>query len=362
MNSRNNGTRTDKSGTDKGYSGKGTVNLRSDTFTKPTPGMLEAMMRAEVGDDVYSEDITTNALEQLAADITGKEAALFMPSGSMSNLTALYINAGRGNEVLTHRLSHIIQYEVASPAAVAGCMPIGLDGPKGKISPEMLEPCIHPKAYDRSHATMIEIENSANKAGGTCYTLEELQALSAFAQKHRLSMHMDGARIFNAALATNTAVKDLCGTVDTITFCLSKGLGAPVGSVLCGSQTFISKARRVRKLLGGGMRQTGYAAAAGLYALNHHIDRLQDDHDHARMLAETLDACSWASIDLSTVETNIVIFETVGISAHAVAEKLKQEGILCSPISSSHIRLVTHLDVTREMIDRTILVFRQLSC
>lgn len=336
------------------------VNLRSDTFTKPSPSMLEAMTAARVGDDVYREDPDTLELEKRSAEITGKEAALFMPSGSMSNLTALYINAGRGNEVLAHRWSHIIQYEIASPAAIAGCMPIALDGPAGKITPEILKPSIRPKAYDLAYPTMIEVENTMNKAGGTCYRLDELKALAAFAEEHSLKIHMDGARLFNAAISTGDLVQELCSTADTLTFCLSKGLGAPAGSVLCGTEAFILQARRVRKLLGGGMRQTGYYAAAGIYALEHNIERLQEDHDHARQLAEALEETSWASIDADSVETNIVIFETPDRPAADIAKELKGQGILCSPFSDKHIRMVTHLDVSPRMIEQAVNVIRKL--
>ncbi|MCF6336050.1 MAG: threonine aldolase family protein, partial [Spirochaetales bacterium] len=223
--------------------------LRSDTLTRPGKEMRKAMYIADVGDDVYAEDPTINKLQEMASKITGKKAALYIPSGSMGNLIALYINCGRGNEVLTHKNSHIMHYELSSVAAVAGVMPIAVEGERGILTPKELGKHLRPEIYYMSRVKMIEIENSHNKEGGTCYKLNELKAVSDFAKKNNLKVHMDGARIFNASAATGIPVKKMGSFVDTVTFCLSKGLGAPVGSVLCGSEKLIAKARRVRKML-----------------------------------------------------------------------------------------------------------------
>ena len=279
--------------------------MRSDTLTKPTTAMREAIMHAEVGDDVYHEDPTTNELEKRAAELTGKGAALYVTSGSMGNLLALYINCGRGNEVLAHRNSHIIEHEVGSPAAIAGVLPIGLDGERGLLNPSEIEKHLFPRDYAMASVGMIEVENTTN---GTCYPLQSLRDISVLAAKHSIPVHMDGARLMNAAIALDIPASEICQYADTVTFCLSKGLGAPVGSMLCGSSEFILEARKVRKMLGGGMRQAGILAAAGLYALDNNIKRLADDHNNAAKISNALAAASWAEIDPTLIETNIIIF------------------------------------------------------
>ncbi len=324
------------------------IDLRSDTVTVPTPQMREAMVQAKVGDDVYGEDPSANDLEAYAAEITGKEAALYMPSGSMANLTALYILCGRGNEVLAHPMSHIIQYELASPAAIAGCMPVFVPGADGKVTPDDLRPYLKGEEYYLSRPTLISIENTTNKAGGTCWQEDELRAVWEFSREHELAVHMDGARVFNASLATKVPVSRIASCTDSIAFCLSKGLGAPAGSMLCGDASYIRQARRVRKLLGGGMRQIGCYAAAGLYALKHHVLRLEDDHRHARIIAEAIGRSSWAAIDPQTVETNIVICSTFPNAASEAAAMLKDRGILCGPMGPHDLRFVTHLGISEE--------------
>jgi len=316
--------------------------LRSDTITKPTTEMRKAMADAEVGDDVYFEDPTVNRLEKLSAEMLGKEAALFVSSGSMGNLIPLFIHAGRGCEVLTHRDSHIIQHEVGAVSALAGALPIGLDAPRGILTPEVLEPHIKPHAYDLARTAMIEVENTI---GGVCYPLEILQDIRNLATRYGLLVHMDGARLWNASVATGVAADTLATQADTVTFCLSKGLGAPVGSVLCGTQEFIDKARAIRKMLGGGMRQVGILAAAGLYALDHNINRLADDHDHARTIAETINTTEWAHVAMENVETNILFMYVPGTNIQKVVEVLKAHGILCSG-SGESIRLVTNLGIS----------------
>ncbi len=320
--------------------------LRSDTVTKPTPGMRKAIYEAEVGDDVYGEDPSVNLLQDMAADITGKEAALFVSTGSMGNLIPIYILCGRGNELIAHENSHILHYEMASVSALAGSLPIAVKGERGIVKPEAVIPKIRKETYSMPRTTMIEVENTHNLECGSCYSQGDLSALASLARSRNLTIHMDGARVFNASCATGMRVKDIATYAHTITFCLSKGLGAPAGSLLCGTKEFIAEARRVRKLLGGGMRQAGILAAAGIYALTHHVERLAEDHVHAKMIATTLAATSWARIDPDRVETNIVYFDTPNLEAHEVAEKLKSEGILCNATGRHTLRMVTHLDIS----------------
>jgi threonine aldolase len=331
--------------------------MRSDTFTKPSKEMRKAMMNAEVGDDVYHEDPTINELERRAAELTGKEAALYVTSGSMGNLLALYINGGRGNEVLAHKNSHIIEHEVGSPAAIAGVLPIGLEGERGLLDPAEIEKHLFPRDYAMASVGLIEVENTTN---GTCYPLKTLRDISALAAKHSILVHMDGARLMHAVIALDITAKEICQYADTVSFCLSKGLGAPVGSMLCGTSEFILKARKVRKMLGGGMRQAGILAAAGLYALDNNIQRLADDHNNAAKISETLASTSWADIDPELVDTNIIIFSTPGTDAELIVEKLAASGILCFSVGSEAIRMVTHLDISNEDTDEICSIIREL--
>ncbi|WP_020614607.1 threonine aldolase family protein [Sediminispirochaeta bajacaliforniensis] len=319
--------------------------LRSDTITLPTRDMRKAMYRADVGDDVYGEDPTVIKLQELAAKITGKKDALFIPSGSMGNLIPLMINGGRGNEILAQKNSHILHYELSSAAALAGVTIVPVEGERGIIDPTELAKHLRPDIYYMPRVSMISVENTHNKEGGSCWSLEELKAVSDFAKKQNLLLHMDGARLFNACIAKGIAAKRYCGLVDTVTFCLSKGLGAPVGAVLCGSAKFIEEARRIRKMLGAGMRQAGFMAAAGIYALEHHIERLADDHRHASQIAQALAEKSWATINPADVETNILYFDTSNHDAVQVAAILKKRGIVCGPSGERTIRMVTHLGI-----------------
>ncbi|MEA4860531.1 MAG: GntG family PLP-dependent aldolase [Sphaerochaeta sp.] len=318
--------------------------LRSDTITKPTLEMRKVMASAEVGDDVYREDPTTTRLEALAAELTGKPKALFVSSGCMGNLISLYLQAGRSNEVLTASNSHIIQHEIGSISAIAGVLPITIDVPRGVLSAADLAGKVKSGSYDMATTTLIEVENTI---GGYCYPLENLEGIKDFAQTHQLKVHMDGARLFNAQVATGIPVKTYAKYADTITFCLSKGLGAPVGSMLCGDEAFINKALTLRKMLGGGMRQTGILAAAGLFALTHHVDRLKDDHVHAKAIAEALMKSGWAKVDSEGVQTNIVFFQVPGLSAKTVVGRLASHGILANN-EGEMVRLVTNLDLNDE--------------
>ncbi|MEI8095152.1 MAG: GntG family PLP-dependent aldolase [Spirochaetales bacterium] len=323
-----------------------TMDFRSDTLTRPTPAVREVMARAEVGDDVYGEDPTVNRLQDVTAELLGKEAALFVSSGTMGNLISLYLQAGRGGEVLAHKDSHIIHYELASGAAIAGCQILPASGARGVLTAEVLEPLVRGPIYYNARTTLIEIENTGNLAGGTCYSLAELNALGTWARSRALPVHLDGARLWNAVVATRSSPAALAAVADTVTVCLSKGLGAPVGSVLAGSKAFVAEARRVRKMLGGGMRQAGVLAAAGLYVLEHHRDRLADDHEHARLLAEALQASGWAQVPVAP-ETNIVFADTPRHESADVVAKLEAHGVRCSAMGAHRVRFVTHLDVSR---------------
>ncbi len=318
--------------------------LRSDTITKPTPEMRKAMYQAEVGDDVYREDPTTRRLEEMAAQLSGKEKALFVSSGSMGNLISLYLNGGRSNEVLTAMNSHIIHHEIGSVASIAGVLPIGIETPRGILSAANLQGKVKSGEYDMATTTLVEVENTI---GGYCYPLENLEGIRDFADTHGLKVHMDGARIFNAQQAMGIPVKTYAKYADTLTFCLSKGLGCPVGSLLCGDEAFINKALTVRKILGGGMRQTGILAAAGLYALEHNVERLNDDHRRAKTIAKALEESGWAKVDMEGVQTNVIFFTVPGFNAHEVIAQLSEVGILANnegPI----VRLVTNLDITEQ--------------
>jgi threonine aldolase len=322
--------------------------LRSDTVTKPGPGMRKAMAEAEVGDDVYGEDPTVNALQDLAAEMTGKEAALFVTTGSMGNLIPIYLACGKGNEFLVEARGHSVQHELAGVAALAGSLPIMIHAPRGVLTPELMQPWIQPDIYYCSRTRLIVLENTHNVAGGTVYPLPALRNVGSFARARGLAVHVDGARIFNAAAALELPVRDLCTEADTLTFCLSKGLGAPVGSMICGPKPLIAEARRVRKMLGGGMRQAGVIAAAGIYALRHNVERIAEDHENARAIAQALAGTRWARLDPSDIPSNMVYFRTPGRSAEDVVAALEKQGIRSGATGPEEIRFVTHLDVSRE--------------
>jgi threonine aldolase len=327
------------------------IDLRSDTVTRPTAAMRAAMAAAEVGDDVYGEDPTVNRLEQRAAEIFGKEAALFVPTGSMGNTIAARLHTEHGQEVICESQAHILDWEMAMVSAFAGCAPRTVQGDKGVLTWEKIAAAIAPKIYYRAQTGLIWLENSHNIAGGIVTPLPVLQEIWAGAKAAGLPTHLDGARVFNAATALGLSVAELTGGFRTVMFCLSKGLGAPVGSMLVGSAEEMARARMFRKALGGGMRQAGVLAAAGLIALEEMPWRLHEDHANARLLAEAVAQCEVAEIDLSMVQTNIVIFKLKhGDAAELVAE-LKAEGVLCSAIGPQAVRLVTHFDVSREQCE-----------
>ena len=326
----------------------GIIDLRSDTVTRPTLEMRAAMAAAEVGDDVYGEDPTINLLERRAAEIFGREAALFVPTGTMGNQIAIRLLTEPGQEVIAESRAHILDYEMATTAVFSGCLIRAVPTEDGILTWKHIEPAINPYGAFRAATGLIEIENTANLAGGRCTRVEVLEEIWAGAKDRRLPLHLDGARIFNAAVALGVDVKKLTRGFDTVMFCLSKGLGAPVGSMLVGSSELMAKARVYRKALGGGMRQAGILAAAGLIALEQGPARLQEDHANAHLLAETLANTEGVSIDLETVETNIVVFRLrMGLSAVELVARLKARGVLAGAFGPNAIRLVTHRDVTR---------------
>jgi len=329
------------------------IDLRSDTVTRPTPEMRAAMAAAEVGDDVYGEDPTVNLLERRAAEIFAREAALFVPTGTMGNQVAIRLLTQPGQEVIAEAHAHILDYEMATTAVFSGCLIRAVPTEGGILTWKQIEPVITPYGGFRAATGLIEIENTHNLAGGRCTPISVLEEIWENAKERKLPLHCDGARIFNAAVALGSDVKTLTRGFDTVMFCLSKGLGAPVGSMLVGSAERMARARILRKCLGGGMRQAGVLAAAGLVALEEGPKNLADDHANARLLAEALANTEGVSIDLDSVETNIVIFRlSAGTGAAELAARLKARGVLVGAFGKDAIRVVTHRDVSRgECID-----------
>lgn len=324
------------------------IDLRSDTVTKPTPEMRRAMFEAEVGDDVYGEDPTVNRLEAEAAAMLGKEAALFVPTGSQGNQLAIMTHTSRGDEVIVDADSHVYFYEVAGIAALSGCQARPLKSRRGALDPDEVEAAIRGENVHYPTTSLVCVENTHNRSGGCVVPTENVQAVAAVARRYGLAVHMDGARIFNAAVALGQPVSQLAAPVDSVMFCLSKGLAAPVGSMLVGSRDFIQRARRNRKLLGGGMRQAGILAAAGLLSLQTMVPRLAEDHANARRLAEGLLDLSTVAIDMETVQTNMVVVEIRDPrwDGPTLAGALGRAGVPANSTGPRRIRLVTHNDVT----------------
>jgi threonine aldolase len=323
------------------------IDLRSDTVTKPTPAMRAAMAAAEVGDDVYGEDPTVNRLEARAAEIFGREAGLFVPSGTMGNQTAIRLNTQHGQEVICEARSHIVEWEIAMASAFSGCQLRTISAQRGMLTWNAMEPHVTGKHYHRAPTGLIALENTHNMAGGTVTPLAVMEEIWAGAKDRGLPVHLDGARIFNASVALGVGVRELTRGFTTVMFCLSKGLGAPVGSMLVGTFEQMDRARLIRKALGGGMRQAGILAAAGLIALEEGPKRLHEDHANARLLAERI-ADSPAEINLDTVQTNIVIFKLPEPgTADALVAKLKKHGILAGTVYRDSVRFVAHRDVDR---------------
>lgn len=339
------------------------VDLRSDTVTRPSAAMREAMAGAEVGDDVYGEDPTVNRLQERVAELLGKEAGLFVPSGVMANQLALAVHTQPGDEVIVEETSHIFNYESGAAGLLSGVQLRPLEGERGRLSAEQVAAAVRPEADVAPRSRLVCVENTANKAGGVIYRLDRLQSIAADARDHDLKLHLDGARLWNAAEATNASLADLAAPFDTAWVALSKGLGAPVGSVLCGPQETIIRARRRRKAFGGGMRQAGVLAAAGLHAIEHHRAALADDHARATRLAQALADLPPFEIEPQAVDTNIVIFETTGTDdtpdAAAVVERLEAEDVLMTVFGPRTVRATTHRDVSGADLARTVAVLQK---
>jgi threonine aldolase len=325
--------------------------LRSDTVTRPTPAMLEFMMKAKVGDDVFSEDPTVRELEEKCADLFGMEAALYCPSGTMANQIAIKAHTQPGDEVICDRLSHIYNYEGGGIAFNSGASVRLLHGNQGCFTAnEVLDNINNPDDIHSPQTTLVSVENTCNKGGGSIFELDEIKMIGEVCKQHQLNYHLDGARLFNALVAKNQSALDYHGVFDSISICISKGLGAPVGSVLIGSHDFIKQSKRVRKLFGGGMRQAGYLAAACIYALDKHVERLAEDHLLAQKIASVMMESPVVK-SILPVETNIVIFELAeGINEAEVLEKLKSYGVLAFAFGKGKIRFVTHLDLNGEAL------------
>jgi threonine aldolase len=336
------------------------IDFRSDTFTKPTPAMLEAMFKAEVGDDVYGEDPTVNKLEALSAEMFGMEAALFCPTGTMTNQIAIKCHTQPGDEVICDQLSHVYIYEGGGIAVNASSSVRPIAGNLGRITAEQVTDAINPDDIHKPYTRLVSLENTANRGGGSCYEFSDIEKIKDVCLENRLALHLDGARIYNAVVAKEEKPQQYGKVFDSISVCLSKGLGTPAGSVLIGKKDFIKKARRIRKVLGGGMRQVGYLAAAGIYALENNITRLADDHENARLIAAALAKKEFTGTILP-VETNILIFEVNGkFTPASFTERLRKDDIKVVAISKTQVRMVLHLDITKEMVEKTIKLIEEL--
>ncbi len=339
---------------------KPALDFRSDTVTKPTAGMLEAMWSAKVGDDVFGEDESVSALEDKLAEMFNMEAGLFCPSGTMSNQIAIKCFTKPLDEVICDQTAHVYRYEGGGIAFHSGASVRLLNGERGIVTPELIEPEINAENIHYPNSSLIVLENTVNKGGGKCYQLSDIAPIHFLSVLKGLKLHLDGARIFNALVATGEKAEDYGQYFDGISVCLSKGLGAPVGSVFLASKDVIHQAKRVRKVMGGGMRQAGYLAAAGIYALDHHIDRLAEDHTHAKALEEALNELDWVQ-GVMPVETNIVIIQLRnGLDAEKVVEDLAEKGVLCNATSAQSIRFVTHLDLNSTAIDEAIVILKKI--
>ena len=338
------------------------IDLRSDTVTRPTPAMRQAMFEAEVGDDVYHEDPTINRLEARAAKIVGKEAAVFVPTGTMGNQSAIRAHTQRGDEVIVHERSHIVLYEVGGVAQLSGCVTRTISTPNGILDWNRIEPLVRAATDHFNGVALIAVENSHNILGGHVYPQAVLNEICDQAHERGISVHMDGARIFNAAAYLGAPVHEVTAKVDSVMFCLSKGLGAPVGSMLAGSREFIERARMARKVFGGSMRQAGVLAAAGIVALENSPAGLPRDHENARFIAEALARVPGISIDPTDVQTNIVIFdvEGTGMTGREVSTKLRERGVLSNAVAPYRMRMLTHYDVTRGQCEHAMEVMAEV--
>ncbi len=338
------------------------IDLRSDTVTRPTPAMRKAMLEAEVGDDVFGEDPTVNSLQERVAQMLGKEASLFVPSGTMANQLAIKSHTQPGDEVIIETTSHPYNFEGGGGAALSGIQFHCLKGHRGILDASQIVEAIRPEDHHFPVTRLICLENTHNRGGGAIYPIEKMREIYQVAKSKGLFVHLDGARLWNASVATGISPQEYSQWADSVSVCLSKGLGAPIGSLVAGSESFIDRVHRFRKMFGGGMRQVGMIAAAGLYALDHHLERLKQDHQNAKRLAVGLREIKGVSLDPKHVETNIVIFDVAetGKTAQQVAEAMKHHGVLIHAIGKTQIRLVTHLDVTEEDIETALKAFGEV--
>jgi threonine aldolase len=339
------------------------IDLRSDTVTKPTEAMRQAMARADVGDDVYGEDPTVNRLQDMVATMFGKKAALFVPSGTMANQLAIRLHSQPGQEVIVESKSHIVRYEQGAAGALAGVQLHWVVGARGLISADQVEAAVRPNEPHTIQTALICLENTHNSGGGTIYPLATIERIRAVANTHGIPMHLDGARLFNAIVATTLPPGSYAQHFETLSVCLSKGLGAPAGSLLMMNDlTLLDKAKRLRRMYGGAMRQSGILAAAGIYALEHHVGRLKVDHDHAKQLARRLQQIPTVKINSQDVDTNIVIFDVIGhrLTPPAIVAALKQEGVLINAIGGASFRAVTHLNISSAMTEEACEIFTRV--
>jgi threonine aldolase len=336
------------------------IDYRSDTVTKPSREMLEVMFKAPAGDDVFGEDPSINELEKRAADLFGMQAAVFCPSGTMTNQIAIKCHTSPGDEVICEATAHVYQYEGGGISFNSGASVKLITGNRGIINASQVEEAINPDDVHKARTTLVCLENTSNRGGGSCYELETINQIRKVCDMHNLKFHLDGARLFNAMVAKNQNARAFGESFHSISICLSKSLGCPVGSLLLGTVDFIKKARRIRKVFGGGMRQAGYLAAAGIYALNNNIERLSKDHEHARLIALALTEKEFVS-EVMPVETNIIIFHLrKDLTAKEVVAKLREKNILGYAVGPHSVRLVVHLDISEEMICRTIDTIKEL--
>ena len=338
------------------------IDLCSDTVTQPTPEMREVMFNAQVGDDMFGEDPTVNDLQEKTARLTGKEAALFVASGTMGNQVSINAHTQPGNEIIMEGNSHIFNYECGSPALLSGVQVMPLPGFRGSFTVEQVREVIRPENVHHPKTALICIENTHNRAGGTIFPYKNIQQISAFAREHKLKMHLDGARLWNASIATGIPVADYARHFDSVSLCFSKGLGAPVGSIIAGSQEFIDRARYYRKAYGGGMRQAGILAAAAIYAMDHHFERLAEDHRQAKMLGDFITTLPGIEFDPETVQTNIIIFDIrkTGIDGQKFVDLLAQEGVKMITFAKTKIRAVTNLHISDGDIEQTIAALKKI--
>ena len=336
------------------------IDIRSDTVTRPSRAMLETMLEAKVGDDVFGEDPTVNLLQEKCAEITGKEKALFVPTGCMANQLAVKSHTMQGDEIILERESHILNYETSAAAIISNVQLYPIAGINGVMDPEDIKKSIRSTDYFFPRTRLICVENTHNRAGGVIQPFDNLKSISNLARENGIRMHMDGARIFNASIETGISVKQYASLVDSISFCFSKGLGAPVGSIICGSSEFIEIAHKWRKILGGGMRQSGVLAAAALYALKHNVDRLKEDHAKAKYFANEINKIDGIEVDLDTVQTNMVIFESKKYEKSQYINLLKEKGVLVSAGSFQKLRAVFHLDVQMCDVSQAVEIIKEL--